>query len=61
MNDFFEDVEFVDVKIIIKIIFNNLEKFELDKKGFCVFVFDGVVVMIGVKLGVVIVLKKKNF
>lgn len=34
MNDFFEDLEFVDVKIIIKIIFNNLEKFELDKKGF---------------------------
>lgn len=60
MNDFFEDLEFVDVKIIIKIIFNNLEKFELDKKGF-VFVFDGVVVMIGVKLGVVILLKKENF
>lgn len=60
VNDLLEDSESADAKTITKTIFNNLEKFELDKKGLCAFVSDGAAVMTGVKSGVATLLKKEN-
>lgn len=60
VNDLLEDAESADAKTITKTIFNNLEKFELDKKGLCAFVSDGAAVMTGVKSGVATLLKKEN-
>lgn len=45
VNDLLEDSETTDAKTITKTIFNNLEKFELDKKGLRAFISDGAAVM----------------
>lgn len=56
-----EDLLLVDVSIIINCIIEIMDKFSLDFRKLLFFVFDGVVVMIGSRLDVVIKLKELNF
>lgn len=61
VNNFLEDLLLVDVSIIINCIIEIMDKFSLDFRKLLFFVFDGVVVMIGSRLDVVIKLKELNF